>query len=327
MKIKFEMPPQEMLKHNPCCMKMLQNLVKLKTPPTVAEWISLAGDYDTSTKTNSNIKIKDPGSFNVPISINGVFLGSTLCALGDKINLMSLATFRKIERLMMIPTDKLVRVADGTKEEPEGVMLDVKVVVEDYEFLANIVVMDIPECPFTLGRPFLATAQARIKLEYKEIMLKAKGKYLVHHISQDNIRKDACIECHAMEDVDPYKSHEDMEEPQAYREKYDAANTSTDVREGATRGSWRKTPYEELKVRDRVLLKQLEDFYGYLGGLQARKGWDGPFTIKNIKQNKEIVIWDEVKWYTYVDPSEIIKLVGKVEEEESAPKRFKASRV
>ena len=237
MKIKFEMPTQEILKHNPCCMQMLQNLVKLKTPLTTAEWILLYGDYHTNTKADTNIKINDPGSFNVPISINGMFLGNILCYLGAKINLMSLTTFRKIEGLMMIPTDKLVRVADGTEEEPEGVMLDVKVVVEDYEFLADIVVMDIPECPVTLGKPFLATAQVRINLEYKEIVLKAKSKYLVHHISQDNIRKDESIEFHAMEDVDPYKSDEDMEQSQAYQEKYEAANTSTDVREGATGGS------------------------------------------------------------------------------------------
>jgi len=84
---------------------MLQNLVKLKTHPTAAEWISLVGDYHTNTKTNSNIKIKDLGSFNVPISITGVFLGNALCDLGAKINLMSLATFRKIEGPMMIPTE------------------------------------------------------------------------------------------------------------------------------------------------------------------------------------------------------------------------------
>jgi hypothetical protein len=43
-KIKFEMPTQEMVKHNPCCMQLLQNLVKLKTPPIAGEWISLAED-------------------------------------------------------------------------------------------------------------------------------------------------------------------------------------------------------------------------------------------------------------------------------------------
>jgi len=201
MKVKFEMPTHEMLKHNPCCMEMLQNRVKLKSHPTAAEWVLLARDCSTNTKTDSNIKIKDPGSFNVPISINGVFLGDALCDLGAKINLMSLATCRKIEGLVMIQFEKLVRVADGNEEEPEGVVLYVKVALEDFEFLADIVVMDISDCPVTLGRPFSATAQARINLEYKVIVLKAKGKYLIHHISQDNIRKDAGTECHAVEDV------------------------------------------------------------------------------------------------------------------------------
>jgi len=107
-----------------------------------------------------------------------------------------------------IPTEKLVRVANRIEEEPEGVVLDVKVAVKDFELLEDIVVIDILDCLVTLGRPFLATAQARINLEYKEIVLNARGKYLIHNISQDNIRKEAGIECHAAEDVNPYKSLE-----------------------------------------------------------------------------------------------------------------------
>jgi len=241
MKIKFELPTQEILKHNPCCMQMLQNLVKLKSHPTSSKWVLLAVYYHTNTKTDSNIKIKDLGSIIVPISINGVFLGNALCDLGAKINLVSLAMFRKIERLMIILTDKLVRIADETEEEPDGVMFDVEVEVEDFEFLEDIVVMDILEFPVTLGRPFLATAQARINLEYKAIVLKARGTYLVHHISQDNIRKYAGIECHAMEDVNTFKSHKDMEQPRVDQEIYGASNTSPDVKEGATKGFWKKT--------------------------------------------------------------------------------------
>jgi hypothetical protein len=175
-------------------------------------------------------------------------------------------------------------------------VLNVKVVVEDYKFLADIVVMNILDCPVTLGRPFMATTQARINLESKEIMLKTRGKYLIHNISQDNIRKDAGTECHVVDDVDPYKSHEHIEQPREDQEKNGAANTSTDVREETTGGSWWKTPYENFKVRDCVLLRHPEEFYGHFGGLQSREGWDGPFTVKKIKQNNEIVIWDEVKW-------------------------------
>jgi hypothetical protein len=55
-----------------------------------------------------HIKIKDPGSFNIPISINGVFLGNALCDLGASTNLTLLATFYKIKGLRMIEAEKLV---------------------------------------------------------------------------------------------------------------------------------------------------------------------------------------------------------------------------
>jgi len=64
-----------------------------------------------------------------------------------------------------------------------------------------------------------------------------------------------------VEVVDPYKSHEDIEQPRADQEKYGASNTSIDVREGSTGGSWKKTPYEDFKVRDSVLLRHHEEWW------------------------------------------------------------------
>nr|ABN09128.1 hypothetical protein MtrDRAFT_AC174467g15v1 [Medicago truncatula] len=43
--------------------------------------------------------------------------------------------------------------------------------------------MDMAECPVTLGKPFLATSIARINLEYKEIVLRSKGEYLIADMS------------------------------------------------------------------------------------------------------------------------------------------------
>jgi hypothetical protein len=78
-------------------------------------------------------------------------------------------------------------VADGTKQKSEGVLIDVQVEVGNFKFLADIVVLDMPECPVTLGRLFLATEKDRINLEYKEIVLESKGDYLIHQLSQGNI--------------------------------------------------------------------------------------------------------------------------------------------
>lgn len=66
-----------------------------------------------------------------------------------------------------------------------------------------------------------------------------------------------------------------------------------------------------------------EEFNGYYGNLKARKCWDRPFTIKKIKENKEVVMWDEVMWFTYVDLSEIKLVEYHVGGEEPTPKRFK----
>jgi len=63
---------------------------------------------------------------------------------------------------------------------------------------------------------------------------------------------------------------------------------------------------------------------------KARKGWDKPFIIMKVCENREIVIWDEVMWYTYVDSSEI-KMVeyhvgeGEPDEDEPTPKKPRRS--
>jgi hypothetical protein len=129
------------------------------------------------------IKIKDLGSFNIPILISCVFHGEALCDLGANINLMSIETFTKIKGLRMTPYEKLVGVADGTMTEPEEVLFNVQVEVENFNFLVDIVVMDMAECPVTIDKPFLATTKARINLESKEIVLRSKGKYLIHLLS------------------------------------------------------------------------------------------------------------------------------------------------
>lgn len=125
------MSTKEMLEQNPCCMEILQDLMKLKKQPTTSEWISLARDYHANTKVENRIKISDPRCFNFPISINGVFLGDNLFDLGAIINLMSLEAFKKIKGLRLVLVEKLVGVADGTLPEPEGVLFNVQVEVEN----------------------------------------------------------------------------------------------------------------------------------------------------------------------------------------------------
>ena len=85
-----------------------------------------------------------------------------------------------------------------------------QVEVENFKFLVDIVVMDMTKCPVTLSRSFLATSKAWINLEYNEIVLRSKGEYLIHHISQENMRHGT--EFHAVEVIKPLESLE-VKEP------------------------------------------------------------------------------------------------------------------
>lgn len=60
-----------------------------------------------------------------------MFLGDNLFDLGAIINLMSLEAFKKIKGLRLVLVEKLVAVADGTLPEPEGVLFNVQVEVEN----------------------------------------------------------------------------------------------------------------------------------------------------------------------------------------------------
>jgi len=81
--------------------------------------------------------------------------------------MMSIETFKKIEGLRMTPVEKLVGVADGTLHELEEVLFNVQVKVENFKLLTDIVLMDMAECPVTLGRSFLATSKDRINLKHE----------------------------------------------------------------------------------------------------------------------------------------------------------------
>jgi hypothetical protein len=94
-----------------------------------------------------------------------------------------------------------------------------------------------------------------------------------------------------VEEADPYNFHKGIEQLGANQENKGEDNTNTrDIREGANEGSYE---VEDFEVGDHVVLRYPIEFYSFFGR-KTRKGWDGPFTVKKIRQNKEIVIWDEV---------------------------------
>ncbi|XP_042035275.1 uncharacterized protein LOC121781615 [Salvia splendens] len=110
-------------------------------------------------------KLKDPGSFNISCIIGNDRQTKALCDLGASINLMPLSFFRKMKISTLKPTTITLQMADRTVTYPKGIVEDVLVMVHDFIFPVDFVVLDMEEdvnVPLILGRPFLATGKALI---------------------------------------------------------------------------------------------------------------------------------------------------------------------
>ena len=73
------------------------------------------------------IKLKDPGSFTIPCTLNSKEFPKCLCDLGASINLMPLSPFRELNLREMINTNMTLQLADHSIKKPYGVVEDVLV--------------------------------------------------------------------------------------------------------------------------------------------------------------------------------------------------------
>ncbi|KAI3709278.1 hypothetical protein L2E82_39038 [Cichorium intybus] len=122
----------------PSYVKFLKDILSNKRKIEEQATVALTEECSAIILNKLPPKLKDPGSFTIPINIGDSEFGKALCDLGASINLMPLSIFRK---------------------------LDVLVKVEKLYFPVDFVVLDMvedAEVPLILGRPFLATGGALI---------------------------------------------------------------------------------------------------------------------------------------------------------------------
>ncbi|XP_061346657.1 uncharacterized protein LOC133292272 [Gastrolobium bilobum] len=120
-------------------------------------------------------KLRDSGSFNIPISIGNTDFGRALCDLRASINLMPLSVCKSLGISELKPTMVSLQLADRSLRRLSGIVEDVLVKVDKLIFPADFVVLDMEEgieMPLLLGRPFLATTRAMIDVENGKLELR-----------------------------------------------------------------------------------------------------------------------------------------------------------
>ena len=111
-------------------------------------------------------KYVDPGIPMVTITINKFSISKTLIDLGAAINVMTLETMNYLDLKIFRPTTTVLELAIRSKIAPEGILEDIIVSLEDWEYPMDFLVLqpksNLGGNPLILGRPFLATTNAFI---------------------------------------------------------------------------------------------------------------------------------------------------------------------
>ena len=141
--------------------------------------IELEDRYNVIIQKGLPKKFKDPGSFNLPVSIGALLVANALLDLGASVNIIPLAMLKKIGDLEIKPTKMTLKLADQVTKYPYGVVEDVLVKVDKFTFPVDFVVMDMKEdeeVPLILGRPFMKTARIIVDVDKGELQVRTQDE-------------------------------------------------------------------------------------------------------------------------------------------------------
>ena len=117
------------------------------------------------------------GSPVVDVHINGTIIPHTLIDLGAAINVMSRDTMLKLNlQSSLRKTSIILQLADRSTVTPEGIVEDVFVSINSWEYPVDFLVLQPKEkligYPLILGRPWLANADAYISCRARSMTIK-----------------------------------------------------------------------------------------------------------------------------------------------------------
>ncbi|GKC08785.1 reverse transcriptase domain-containing protein [Tanacetum coccineum] len=119
-------------------------------------------------------KLGDPGSFLIPCNFNKTFSCNALADLGASIDLMPYSLYAKLSLETLKPTKMSVRLADRSFQYPVGIAENMLIEVGKFTFPVDFIILEMEEdskVPLILGRPFLYTADAVIRVKQKQLNL------------------------------------------------------------------------------------------------------------------------------------------------------------
>ncbi|XP_070018287.1 uncharacterized protein [Nicotiana sylvestris] len=140
-KVQFNILLVDVLREIPKYAKYIKDIVAHKRRLTDFEIVALTEECTFRVQNKLPQKLKDPGSFMIPVRIGNVDVGRALCDLEARINLMPLSLFKQLVLGAPRPTT-VMQLADRSIAHPEGVIEDVLLQIGKYIFPVDFIFLD-----------------------------------------------------------------------------------------------------------------------------------------------------------------------------------------
>nr|XP_016502967.1 PREDICTED: uncharacterized protein LOC107821078 [Nicotiana tabacum] len=183
--VSVNLPLVEIFKEVPKYGRYLRDIVANKRRHAEFETVALTEECSDRVQSKLPPKLKDPGSFTIPLSLRKQEVGRAPCDLGASINLMPSSLFKQLGLGVLIPNTITLQLADRSLVMPEGIIEDVLVRVGKFILPADFIVLDYKvdeEMPIILGRPFLATGGAIIDVRAGKLKMRVDDEEVTFNV-------------------------------------------------------------------------------------------------------------------------------------------------
>ncbi len=182
-KVNINLPLLNVVTNIPSYAKFFKELSTRKRHFAPNEKIVVSEQASAVLRKDLPPKLKDPGSFNIMISVGGSKQVKGMLDLGASINLMPYSLFCELKLGGLKPTTMSLQLADRSVKYPKGIVEDVLVQIDKLIIPVDFVVLDMDRddydnnnVPILLGRPFMATANAIINVKSGSLSLQVMDK-------------------------------------------------------------------------------------------------------------------------------------------------------
>ena len=200
--LKINLPLLHVIKQVPAYAKVIKDLCTIKRKHHVKQTAFLTEQVSAVIEQKTPPKYKDPSCPTISCQIGTHEFGQALLDLGSSVNLMPYSVYSQLGLGEIKPTSVVLQLADRSIKRPRGIVEDVLLQVDKFYYPVDFLVLDTQSVvdmessiPIILGRPFLATANARIncrnglmKISFGNMILEVN----IFHIQRQPHDDDEC---------------------------------------------------------------------------------------------------------------------------------------